>query len=438
MSPRDPRCSVANRIPPRGTDLARLTVGIGMYWKTHLCGSSVRSMLRPANSKVMFRAVRRAVLPPRGTGVAPERNLHSAYQWLCAAQDASPDGGVAGCYNLVKGWGASYPETTGYIIPTFLHYAKTFNIPDARSRAIRMADWEVDVQLPSGAVRSGTLDVKVGPAVFNTGQVLFGWSSAYAATGNERFARSAARASEWLLANQDADGAWRRNLSVLTTSSVQSYNVRAAWGLAIAGEEFNERRWSDAARRNADWTLAQQNENGWFASNGFSDGEDPLLHTIAYVLEGLLGIAELQHNDKYVEGVIKGIAPLIEIYRREKLLKGRYDERWKPTVSWRCLTGEAQLALVLLRLGKVTGDKDYGEVGDTILTDVAKHQDVDSPYPESHGSLAGSQPLWGSYGPFNYLNWAAKFLLDVLLLRLHGVDVQHQPSALEQPSTLAS
>src|SRR5262245_53475857 len=266
-----------------------------MQWKSHLRTSTICSILRPANSRVMLRALRRALLPPRGTGVALERNLHSAYLWLCTAQDASPDGGVAGCYNLVKGWGASYPETTGYIIPTFLHYAQAFDNPDARQRAIRMADWEGDVQLPSGAVRSGTLDVKVGPAVFNTGQVLFGWSSAYAATGNERFERSTARASEWLLANQDADGAWRRNLSVITTSSIQSYNVRAAWGLAIAGEEFNERRWRDAARRNADWTVTRQIENGWFASNGFSDGEVPLLHTIAYVLEGLLGIGELQH-----------------------------------------------------------------------------------------------------------------------------------------------
>src|SRR5439155_10155480 len=212
--------------------VCKATVVTQMYWKTHLCGSTIRSMLRPANSEVMLRALRRAVLPTRGTGVALERNLNAAYQWLCTAQDVSSDGGVAGCYNLLKGWGASYPETTGYIIPTFLHYAETFNNPDARRRALRMADWELDVQLPSGAVRSGTLDVKTAPAVFNTGQVLFGWASAYAATGNERFARSAARASEWLLANQDADGAWRRNLSVLTTSSVQSYNVRAPGGLA--------------------------------------------------------------------------------------------------------------------------------------------------------------------------------------------------------------
>jgi hypothetical protein len=395
-------------------------------------------MLQPANSRVMLRALRRALLPPRGTRVALERNLHSAYQWLCTAQDATANGGVAGFYNLLKGWGASYPETTGYIIPTFLHYGQAFNNPDAHRRAIRMADWELEVQLPSGAVRSGTLDVKIAPAVFNTGQVLFGWTSAYAATGNEQYARAATRASEWLIANQDPDGAWRRNLSALTTSSVQTYNVRAAWGLAVAGKEFNEPRWSEAARKNAEWTLAQQNENGWFGYNAFSDREVPLLHTIGYVLEGLLGIGELQHNCKYIRAVINGIEPLVRIYTAGDGLKGRYDERWEHTVSWRCLTGEAQVGLTLLRLRRLTGKQRYAQVAHSILMDVAKHQDLDSPYPESNGSVTGSQPLWGSYGPFNYLNWATKFFVDALLLRLHGVDVQNQLPRLNQATTRAS
>jgi hypothetical protein len=332
----------------------------------------------------------------------------------------------------LKGWGASYPETTGYIIPTFLHYADTFNEPEARQRAIRMADWEVQVQLHSGAVRSGMLDVKVGPAVFNTGQVLFGWTSAFAATGDERYARSAAGASEWLVNNQDEDGAWRKNLSVLTTSSVQTYNVRAAWGLALSGQEFNERRWSDAALKNADWTVAQQTRNGWFSSNAFSNTEAPLLHTIGYVLEGLLGIAELSHTEKYVRSVVNGIEPLIQIYDRTGGLKGRYSQRWRPTVSWRCLTGEAQVALVLLRLSKIAGEKGYAEIGKSILEGVAKQQDLDSPHPESYGSVSGSQPIWGGYGPFNYLNWAAKFFMDALLLHLHKVDVQSPPSRTGQ------
>jgi hypothetical protein len=399
--------------------------------KTIFSSSTLRSVLRPANRGVVARACRRALLANRSSGLQLEGNLRAAYKWLCAAQDATPDGGVAGCYNLAKGWGGSYPETTGYIIPTFLHYSEALHDNEARSRAIRMADWECDVQLPSGAVLSGMLGAGRGPAVFNTGQVLFGWTSAYAATGDEKYARSAAAASEWLTKIQDNDGAWRRHLSVLTTSSVQTYNVRAAWGLALAGSMFNEPRWTNAATKNCDWALAVQTANGWFEANAFSDDEDPLLHTIGYVLEGLLGVGEVVTREKYVHAVMEGIKPLVDIYRATGVLKGRYNRRWRATVSWRCLTGEAQIALVLLRLAKITNDDRYAAMAHSILEDVAKLQDLESPYAASYGAVAGSHPLWGGYGPFNYLNWAAKFFLDALLLHLHDVDVQHQPSGFE-------
>src|SRR5262245_30681160 len=132
-----------------------------------------------ANVRVAARACRRAIwrVRPRATDLT--QHLDAVYQWICTAQDATPDGGVSGCYNLLRGWAGAYPETTGYIVPTFLHYSHATGCTDARSRALRMADWEVDVQLSSGAVRSGMLGTKTGPAIFNTGQVLFGWISAF-------------------------------------------------------------------------------------------------------------------------------------------------------------------------------------------------------------------------------------------------------------------
>src|SRR5262249_12913043 len=152
----------------------------------------------------------------------------------------------------------------------------------------------------------------------------------------DRYARAAARAAEWLIRVQDDDGAWRKHLSLLTTSSVQSYNVRSAWGLATAGKEFNEPRWIRAAIKNCDWGLTQQATNGWFASNAFSNLEDPLLHTIGYVLEGLLGVGELLEREDYIHAAVAGAAPLIERRRRSGVLKGRYNRSWQATVSWRC------------------------------------------------------------------------------------------------------
>jgi uncharacterized protein YyaL (SSP411 family) len=356
-----------------------------------------------------------------------EASLTAAYNWVCAAQDANRDGGVAGRYNLARGWSASYPETTGYIIPTFLHYALARQEPAARDRAVRMADWEIEVQLPSGAVRSGMMNARPAPAVFNSGQVLFGWIAAYAATNDERYADAATHAAEWLTNVQDQDGAWRRHLSLLTTSSVQAYNARSAFGLALVGDRLNQRRWTDAAVANCDWTLRQQQSNGWFASNAFSDEEDPLLHNIGYVLEGVLGVGELLQREDYVQAVIKGTTPLIDAYDRDGKLKGRYDRDWRASVRWRCLTGEAQVALVMLRVARLTGDSTYLATATALLNDLSRVQDVRTTRPESHGAIAGSYPLWGGYGPFNYLNWAAKFFIDALMLHLLSVDVQHLP-----------
>jgi hypothetical protein len=120
-------------------------------------------------------------------------HLDAAIQWICRAQDASGDGGVARSYSIVynpyfkrKGWIPSYPETTGYIIPTLFDYARMTRRQDLMDRAVRMTDWECEVQMDSGAVQGGTIDQKQTPAIFNTGQVIFGWLRTYRETGNER------------------------------------------------------------------------------------------------------------------------------------------------------------------------------------------------------------------------------------------------------------
>jgi hypothetical protein len=384
-------------------------------------------MLQIANARVAARSCLRALGHPRCRLRPLTQHLKASYRWICKAQDATPDGGVSGCYNLLYGWAGSYPETTGYIIPTFLHYSDAIGDPDARARAIRMANWEIEVQLPTGAVRSGMLGTKVGPAVFNTGQVLFGWISAIAATNDPNFTNAATKAARWLISVQDTDGAWRKYLSMLSTSSVQTYNVRAAWGLAIAGVELDEKDWKSAALRNCEWALSQQTPNGWFARNAFSDQEQPLLHTIGYVLEGLLGVGELLGCERYIHATRSGIAPLVELFQRTGTLRGRYDPQWTPAASWRCLTGEAQIAIVLQRLTRITGERAYSEMAQRLIDGLASTQDMNERYPESFGGIAGSQPLWGGYAPFNYLNWAAKFFMDALLLNLFVVDVQESP-----------
>ena len=42
---------------------------------------------------------------------------------------------------------------------------------------------------------------------------------------------------------------------------------------------------------------------------------------------------------------------------------------------------------------------------------------LDAP-PEIRGGVKGSFPVSGSYGAYEYLNWAAKFLVDAMQLEI--------------------
>src|SRR5688572_31712126 len=99
--------------------------------------ASTAARLRALRSLPLFNptALVELLLERSGHPVAPthEPHLQSAIDWIVAAQDATPDDGIARGYSVAynpyfgsAGWQASYPETTGYIIPTLLEAAVHF------------------------------------------------------------------------------------------------------------------------------------------------------------------------------------------------------------------------------------------------------------------------------------------------------------------------
>src|SRR2546425_6763626 len=140
--------------------------------------------------------VREILRPSRASRLDNETHMRAAVDWLCRAQDrsASRDGGVSRSYNLIwdpnrgrRGWMSSYPETTGYIIPTMFACHAAFRDSELHRRAVTMADWTCRIQMDNGAVQGGTIDDPPVPATFNTGQVIFGWVHAFRRTGEARY-----------------------------------------------------------------------------------------------------------------------------------------------------------------------------------------------------------------------------------------------------------
>jgi uncharacterized protein YyaL (SSP411 family) len=363
-------------------------------------------------------------IPRRDAGQA-EDSLAAAIDWLCRAQDAYDDGGVARSYSLTynpfferRGWTPSYPETTGYIIPTVFDYARKSGRNELFDRAVRMADWECDVQMPSGAVQGGTINEPPSPAVFNTGQVIFGWVRAFQETGNERYLASATKAGDFLVLSQDPDGAWRKHLSKFASETMPfyTYNTRTAWALLLLAKVTGNQAYRDAAVRNIDFALGEQLPNGWFKNNCLSDPDRPLLHTIAYALEGVVEVGIALQHGAYIAAVRKAADELLARQRADGSLAGRYNNRWEPAAKYSCLTGNAQMGIVWGRLHQVTGDRKY--LDGTIRANgfLRSVQWMGTGNSGLDGGISGSYPLHGQYGSFQVLNWAAKFFADSLML----------------------
>lgn len=383
-------------------------------------GKLIRAGLRalhPSLASMMVRDKMGRLSSPRTS----REHLDATMRWLCLAQDMGGGSGVSAAYALFHGWRQPYPETTGYIIPTFYDYAELTGQDEYRVRARRMADWEIDVQLPDGAVQGSVYlgkDRPQPPVVFNTGQVILGWCRAFIETRDSRYLAAAERAGKWLVEMQSDDGAWRLDGPV-TETLVHSYDVRVAWSLLEIFQINGDSKLAQAARANLEWTLNQQNDNGWFRNNSFFTSghwDLPLTHTIAYVMEGFQESWRITGEDRYFQAFFKTADRLLKIFEAKNFMPGEFDDQWETSSSYSCLTGNAQIAGVWLRLFLVNQDRRFLDAATNLNNFVKATQGLDTLHPALNGGVKGSQPFNGKYTPYTYVNWGAKFLADSLML----------------------
>jgi len=351
---------------------------------------------------------------------AIEQHLKAAADWLLQAQRGTPDDGVAHSYDIRAGkWNASYPETTGYIIPTLYDYARHYQAPQYAQAAYRMTRWECDIQMADGGVRAGTMDAEiVAPTIFNTGQALFGWASAYTETGEEGFRVALTRAADWLLAAQDEDGAWRRFASPFTTSKLNSYNTRSAFGLVRTAQALGDERYLQGAVANVDWTLGRAKENDWLPDNCLAQNPDQsaLTHTLAYSIRGILEVGLAAGRDDHIERALRMARRVAAGQRRDGALPAYYTPDWRTRSNWSCVTGNSQMAINWLRLARITGETGLIEHARRANRFNMSIQDLCTDDLNVRGALKGSHPVNGGYMTYRYPNWATKFFMDGLML----------------------
>jgi hypothetical protein len=172
-----------------------------------------------------------------------------------------------------------------------------------------------------------------------------------------------------------------------------------------------------AAIRAVEAALRQQQPNGWFANNCLTRPDAPLLHTIAYALQGILEVGLLSGREDFLDAVKMGVDPLLQRISTQGYLPGRFYSDWEPASFSSCLTGSAQLAIVCYRYYQHARKEEYLSAADKLINYLKALQLIQSPIHEINGALAGSFPIFGGYMQGGYPNWATKYLLDGLILQ---------------------
>jgi len=372
-------------------------------------------------------------------------HCEEAVRWLFSAQDATRVGGVSAHYSFSSGWSWAYPETSGYIIPTLFDFAEYFgNTPvtsECGPRALRIANWLREIQLTNGAYPYCFLPGRHLSAEdknsllkestsFETGQVISGLNRAYTESGEQCYLESALRAGDWLLATQSPDGSWAVSVQKLP----RSFDSFIAWPLVMLWQSSGKESYQKAAKRNLDWCLNQQYENGWFDKCDHNLGDLPLTHGIGYAVQGLLESGILLKEAKYIAAAQKTADVLRGIYlsgasksargQQDGSLPARFDSKWNSQDRSSCLTGNAQISIVWSKLYMITGNTAYLKASSRMNDDLKSLQNLTSSNNGIRGGIKGGQPIYGSYwnqpiygGYFNftYLNWACKFFIDALI-----------------------
>jgi hypothetical protein len=322
---------------------------------------------------------------------------------------------VARHYSLIDGWSESYPETTGYIIPTLLTCALINGDESLRDRAGRMLDWLVSIQFPEGGFQGGMVGQEpCVPVTFNTGQILMGLAAGVREFG-EIYLEPMHRAADWLVATQDPDGCWRKYPTPFAQTGEKTYDTHVAWGLLEAARVYAEPRYVESAHRNLGWALTHQRDNGWFENCGLNDSSAPLTHTIGYALRGILEGYRTTRNPSLLEAARCIGDGLLSAVQPNGFLPGRLDAWWRGAVRWACLTGSVQVAHCWLLLFQHTGEGKYRDAAFAVNRYVRRTQRVSGP-DDTRGGIKGSFPVDGGYNAYLYPNWAAKFFIDSHLL----------------------
>lgn len=357
-----------------------------------------------------------------------EEALDNTIEWILNSFAVNGDGGSSAYYSLATGWKASYPETTGYIIPTLYDYYRYSNDENVLQIAKNAADWLLSIQSSEGGWQGLQVDVNYSLRVFNSGMILDGLIATYKNTNNSKYLEAGIRGAKWVVSKMDNKGFFSDN---------NVYGGGAFDTLVLAGvlmvlqymEDNDEKVFIlNKVKFSLEVHGALQKENGSWGNCKCHVKSTMLLHHIAYTLDGLIICSDIIGNEKYYKKAKITARKLLSIFEVHGELASFYYLNWEPYKDIKnnknsiCLTGYAQISIVFQKIYRKENDLRYLNAALKINDILNRITNFNSKNKGLKYGVPGSYPIYGDYQKYQLVNWAAKYFAESLLLSMDKCD----------------
>jgi len=351
-----------------------------------------------------------------------ENRLASAAQWIGFSERSG--GGSSAQYTPIIGWSKSYPETTGYLIPTLLNVAKKTGDKSHTARAYRFGKWLLSIQNTNGSWNGGQHPSRApSPSIFNTGQILKGLVALFRDSGDSIWLDAAERGVKWLVDGLGPDFLWKGGDYLSNTTP--SYYAHVFWPILEVYSLRPSAKILLPVSKGVKTIAERRLQNGVISGWSFDNVSPAFTHTIAYTIRGLQECGRIL-DDPYLFNCVN--EALDVLMRRSELrggaLPGSFNENWQVGGDFVCLTGNLQIAKCLLIREKKSPDLRFVNAAARMIDYVCKKQSLHSPVQGLRGGIPGSSPFYATYMSMRYPNWAAKYFCDAIMALLDRISLE--------------
>jgi hypothetical protein len=187
--------------------------------------------------------------------------------------------------------------------------------------------------------------------------------------------------------------------------------------IAKIGNEISNCDYVNLAKRVGNYTLNKIRPNFWVEGCELPYIKYPVTHTLAYTIEGLYNVGCELNNVDFITKSTKVLDVIIKKIGNNGYLSGYFDDNWKELNFGSCLTGNAQIGCLCMKVYKVNGNIFYLIAAKKIYNYLSlRINNYFKNFGGGIGSLPGSWPINGRYFAYANPNWTIKYMLDLSIL----------------------